>query len=115
MEENESFPVAIGEDLTLDGAPARIIEGSGDGVHVSVLESLVLVPEQLTLTLEMRTTRSAAPGRGSQRRSQLDGELRVVPGERALQRRGLAAVDGHLEQRPLVVVDAGDRHQQAVR
>ena len=60
VKENEPFPVAIGEDLTLDGVPARIIEGSGDGVHVSVLKSLVLVPEQLTLTLEMRTTGSAA-------------------------------------------------------
>ncbi len=58
--EPEPFPVAFGEDLTIDGVDARTIEGSGGGVHVFVLKSLLTQPEQLSLTLEIRTTGSRA-------------------------------------------------------
>lgn len=55
----ESFPMAYGEGLLVDGVEARTIEGSGDGVHVYVLKSLVTQPEQLSINLEVRTTGSA--------------------------------------------------------
>lgn len=55
LRRDESFPVAIGDEVTVDGIGGVSLEGSGGGTHVFVLETLVLQPEPLAVAVEIRT------------------------------------------------------------
>ena len=55
LRRRESFPVAIGDEITVDGIGGISLEGSGGGTHVFVLETVILQPEPLAVSLEIRT------------------------------------------------------------
>ena len=57
---NESFAVRLGPERDLDGVPVAVLEGRGGGEHLVRLETVVLEPQPAYLTLEIRTTGSAA-------------------------------------------------------
>lgn len=52
---SESFPVAFGTEVTVGGVDGYTIEGNGGGTHLFILGTLVLEPEPLTVSLEIRT------------------------------------------------------------
>ncbi|WP_261821050.1 hypothetical protein [Nocardioides sp. OK12] len=57
---NESFAVRLGPARDLDGVSVAVLEGSGGGEHLVRFETVVLEPQPAYLTLEIRTTGSAA-------------------------------------------------------
>lgn len=57
---NESFAVRVGPERDLDGVPVAVLEGRGGGEHLVRFETVVLEPQPAYLTLEIRTTGSAA-------------------------------------------------------
>ena len=57
---DESFAVRLGPERDLDGVSVAVLEGSGGREHMVRLETGVLEPQPAYLTLEIRTSGSAA-------------------------------------------------------